>query len=59
MNIGDAIHYGQRLHKGTLGDVVLETLQVLERTGGPDAFLCIKYIIPTYESCLARPAGKR
>lgn len=42
LNIGDAIDYGQRSRKGSLGDVVLETLHLLEEHGGPDAFLNIK-----------------
>eukprot|EP00887_Chlorella_sp_A99_P003424 scaffold7.g3424.t1 len=57
VNIGDAIHYGQRLHRDSLGDLVADTLHTLERSGGPDAFLNIKYVIATYESCLARPAA--
>ena len=44
LNIGDAIDYGQRLHKGSMGDVVIETLNVLEVEGGPDAFLNIKWV---------------
>ncbi|XP_037970210.2 parkin coregulated gene protein homolog [Plutella xylostella] len=34
------------------GDLVEETLQLLERRGGPDAFLNIKYIVPPYESAV-------
>ena len=34
------------------GELVLETLQVLEMRGGEDAFINIKYMIPTYESCV-------
>ncbi|KAJ1444788.1 parkin co-regulated protein [Pelagophyceae sp. CCMP2097] len=49
-NIGDAIFYGQR--KGTdIGTAVLETLEVLEKTGGPQAFAHIKIMVPAYESC--------
>lgn len=33
---------GQAKHTGTLGDLVLSTLHLLERTGGPHAFLNIK-----------------
>jgi len=55
LNIGDAIDYGQSKHKGSLGDLVLATLNLLERAGGPDAFQNIKYYIPTYESCV-RPS---
>ncbi|XP_054754564.1 parkin coregulated gene protein homolog [Lytechinus pictus] len=50
-NIGDGIEYDQ--WKGqNVGDLVNETLQVLERYGGPDAFINIKYMVPTYESCI-------
>jgi parkin coregulated gene protein len=49
VNIGDQIDYGQR--KGQcLGDLIHETLAVFERFGGEDAFINIKYIIPTYQS---------
>jgi len=27
------------------------TVQMLEKSGGPDAYLNIKYMLPTYESC--------
>ena len=47
-NIGDQIFYGQR--KGTdLGTAVLETLEFLEKTGGPNAFVNIKSYVPVYE----------
>lgn len=48
-NIGDKIDYNQR-KKLNLGDLVQETLELLEQTGGEDAFINIKYMIPTYES---------
>ncbi|TMW58416.1 hypothetical protein Poli38472_009975 [Pythium oligandrum] len=51
INCGDAIDYAQRRQEG-LGDLILETLHLLERHGGPDAFVNIKYMIPTYESCV-------
>lgn len=35
-----------------VGDLIEDTLQILERYGGPDAFINIKYMIPTYESCV-------
>ncbi|KAK2959229.1 putative flagellar/basal body protein, PACRG family protein [Blattamonas nauphoetae] len=50
-NIGDHIEYGQR-KKTNLGDLIQETLELLERNGGRDAFINIKYMIPTYESCM-------
>eukprot|EP00002_Diphylleia_rotans_P004189 TRINITY_DN1300_c0_g1_i5.p2 TRINITY_DN1300_c0_g1~~TRINITY_DN1300_c0_g1_i5.p2 ORF type:complete len:317 (-),score=71.29 TRINITY_DN1300_c0_g1_i5:837-1787(-) len=49
INIGDAIDYGQR-KKMNIGDLIEETLHVLEVNGGEDAFINIKYMIPTYES---------
>ena len=50
-NIGDAIDYGQRF-RNMIGDLVEEVLQLLEMHGGEDAFINIKYMIPTYESCV-------
>lgn len=50
MNCGDSIDYTQR-NKMNVGDMIDETLQCLERYGGEDAFINIKYIVPTYESC--------
>lgn len=50
-NIGDKIEYGQR-KKMNLGDLIQETLELFEQTGGEDAFINIKYMIPTYESCM-------
>jgi hypothetical protein len=49
-NTGDAIDYSQRKRQN-LGHLVDETLQILETHGGEDAFINIKYMIPTYESC--------
>jgi Parkin co-regulated protein len=37
---------------GRLGDVIDQTLMMLERCGGPNAYVNIKYAIPTYESCV-------
>merc|ERR1719427_1330609 len=51
LNLGDGIDYSQR--KGiNMGDLIEETLQLLEVHGGEDAFINIKYMIPTYESCV-------
>jgi len=51
MNLGDKIEYGQR--KGViLGDLIQQTLEMFEMHGGEDAFINIKYMIPTYESCV-------
>lgn len=51
MNIGDKIDYSQRKNE-TLADLVQETLEILEKNGGEDAYINIKYMIPTYESCM-------
>jgi len=50
-NIGDQIEYGQR-KKSSIGDLIHETLELMEIHGGDDAFINIKYMIPTYESCV-------
>jgi len=50
-NMGDAIEYGQRT-RTNMGDLIHETLQQLELRGGEDAFINIKYMVPTYESCV-------
>lgn len=50
-NSGDGIDYGQQKRQN-VGDLINETLESFERHGGPDAFINIKYMIPTYESCL-------
>ena len=51
VNIGDGIDYGQR-KKTCAGELILETLQLMETYGGEDAFINIKYMVPTYESCI-------
>lgn len=51
LNLGDKIEYSQRKREN-MGDMVAETLDLMERTGGEDAFINIKYMIPTYESCM-------
>jgi Parkin co-regulated protein len=48
-NLGDKVDYGQR-RGDCLGDRITETLQLLEQYGGDDAFVNIKYLIPTHES---------
>jgi len=50
-NLGDQIDYSQR-KQNTLGDLIQDTLELFEQTGGEDAFINIKYMIPTYESCV-------
>ena len=48
---GDGIDYAQQ-KRMTLGDLIVETLEMFETHGGEDAFINIKYMIPTYESCV-------
>jgi hypothetical protein len=50
-NIGDQIDYSQRKQEN-IGDLIQETLEIFEKNGGEDAFINIKYMIPTYESCM-------
>jgi hypothetical protein len=50
-NLGDGIEYGQQ-RRENLGDLINETLEAFERHGGEDAFINIKYMIPTYESVM-------
>ena len=51
LNSGDGIDYSQQKREN-IGDLIQETLEVFERTGGEDAFINIKYMVPTYESCI-------
>jgi len=51
MNIGHDIDYAQR-KRLNLGSLIEETLEIFETHGGEDAFINIKYMIPTYESCV-------
>jgi len=51
LNSGHAIDYAQRKRQN-LGDLIDETLEIFEIHGGEDAFINIKYMIPTYESCV-------
>jgi len=50
-NLGDKIDYNQR-KRMNMGELISETLEILETHGGEDAFINIKYMIPTYESCM-------
>ena len=51
MNSGDGIDYSQQKREN-VGDLIQETLEAFELHGGEDAFINIKYMVPTYESCL-------
>ena len=48
---GDRIDYGQRKGEKNLGELISQTLEILEMHGGEDAFINIKYLIPQYQSC--------
>ncbi|XP_072049529.1 parkin coregulated gene protein-like [Amphiura filiformis] len=51
LNSGDGIDYGQQ-RRENMGDLIQEVLEAFEQYGGDDAFINIKYMVPTYESCL-------
>merc|ERR1711904_691967 len=51
LNCGHNIDYSQR-KRMNLGDLIDETLEIFEIHGGEDAFINIKYMIPTFESCV-------
>ena len=51
VNIGDQIDYGQK-NNDNIGELIQETLELFEKHGGEDAYINIKYMIPTYESCM-------
>eukprot|EP00798_Chlamydomonas_sp_ICE-L_P015787 gene15787-21909_t len=46
-NLGDGIDYGQRNYD-CLGELISDTLALFEQKGGDDAFINIKYMVPTY-----------
>ena len=50
-NLGDGIDYSQRKRQN-LGQLIIETLEQLEIHGGEDAFINIKYLVPTYQSVI-------
>lgn len=51
-NLGDRIDFSQ-VKRRNISDLVNETLNLLEQYGGEDAYINIKYMIPTYESGVA------
>jgi hypothetical protein len=53
VNTGDQMDYSQH-KKRNIGDLIDETLELFELHGGEDAFINIKYMIPTYESAVLR-----
>jgi len=48
-NLGDGIDYGQQ-RRENLGELIMETLEYFEIHGGEDAFINIKYLVPTFQS---------
>lgn len=48
-NLGDGIDYSQRKRRN-LGELIIQTLEQMEIHGGEDAFINIKYLVPTYQS---------
>jgi len=48
-NLGDHIDYSQRKRRN-IGELIQQTLEQLELHGGEDAFINIKYLVPTYQS---------
>jgi len=47
----DAIDYSQRKAEN-IADLIGDTLHLFEKNGGEDAFINIKYLIPTYQSSM-------
>jgi hypothetical protein len=50
-NLGDGIDYSQR-KRLNIGELIIQTLEQLEINGGEDAFINIKYLVPTYQSAV-------
>ncbi|XP_053828956.1 parkin coregulated gene protein isoform X5 [Vidua macroura] len=50
-NLGDGIEYSQQKREN-VGVLIQETLELFERYGGENAYINIKYMIPTYWSCM-------
>ena len=50
-NLGDQIDYSQRRNTN-LGELIHHTLEQLEIHGGEDAYINIKYLVPTYTSAV-------
>lgn len=48
-NLGDEIDYAQQKNENVV-DLVHETLEALELSGGKDAYINIRYMIPIYET---------
>lgn len=50
-NLGDQPDYSQ-CRGENIGELIEETLQMFERYGGETAYVNIKYMVPTYQSCV-------
>lgn len=51
----DKIDYAELKRDGRMvGEIVEETLDLLEATGGPDAFANIKWMVSTFEICSSK-----
>ncbi|XP_051667240.1 parkin coregulated gene protein isoform X1 [Manacus candei] len=50
VNLGDGIEYSQQKREN-IGVLIQETLEAFERYGGENAYINIKYMVPTYWSC--------
>jgi hypothetical protein len=46
VSVGAGIDYNQR-RRLCIGDLIAETLELMELTGGPDAYINLKWMIPT------------
>ena len=55
LNLGDHTEYSQK-KRVNVSDLMIETLNIMESNGGPDAFANIKYMLPLYQS--VKPKGK-
>ena len=49
VNLYNGVDYNR---KARIGDVIEDTLRFLENCGGPNAFINIKYMVPTFESAV-------
>uniref|UniRef100_A0A8C5TP37 Parkin coregulated n=1 Tax=Malurus cyaneus samueli TaxID=2593467 RepID=A0A8C5TP37_9PASS len=51
VNLGDGIEYSQQKREN-IAVLIQETLELFERYGGENAYINIKYMIPSYWSCM-------
>lgn len=57
LHLGDQTEYSQQ-KRTNVSDLMIETLNILEAHGGPDAFANIKYMVPIYESVTTKGKAK-